>query len=52
MVKKIGGTKRVTILLVEDDPGDQELTRRALQEGVILTDLRIVTESGHFEGSR
>jgi CheY-like chemotaxis protein len=34
----------VTILLVEDDPGDQELTRRALEEDVIRTDLRIVND--------
>ncbi len=33
--------KRVVILLVEDDPGDQELTRRALQDDVLRTDLRI-----------
>jgi CheY-like chemotaxis protein len=34
--------KRVLILLAEDDPGDQELTRRALQGKVLRTDLRIV----------
>ncbi len=33
--------KRVVILLAEDDPGDQELTRRALQDDVLRTDLRI-----------
>lgn len=32
------------VLLVEDDPGDQELTRRALQDDVIKTDLRIVCD--------
>lgn len=36
------GSKRVVILLAEDDPGDQELTRRALQEDVVRSDLRIV----------
>jgi CheY-like chemotaxis protein len=30
------------ILLAEDDPGDQELTRRALDEGKIKNDLHIV----------
>jgi CheY-like chemotaxis protein len=37
-------SRRATILLVEDDPGDQELTRRALQQEVIRTDLRIVSD--------
>ena len=37
-------SKRATILLVEDDPGDQELTRRALQQDVIRTDLRVVCD--------
>jgi CheY-like chemotaxis protein len=32
------------VLLIEDDPGDQELTRRALTKGVIKTDLRIVSD--------
>lgn len=36
------GSKRVVILLAEDDPGDQELTRRALQEDVVRSDLQIV----------
>lgn len=36
------GTRRVVILLAEDDPGDQELTRRALQGDVFRSDLRIV----------
>ncbi len=34
--------RRAVILLVEDDPGDQELTRRALADGVLRTELRIV----------
>lgn len=34
--------KPVIILLAEDDPGDQELTRRALNEGKIANDLHIV----------
>jgi CheY-like chemotaxis protein len=37
-------TQSATILLVEDDPGDQELTRRALEEDVVHTDLRIVND--------
>jgi len=32
------------ILLVDDDPGDQELTRRALMEDVIKIDLRVVND--------
>jgi CheY-like chemotaxis protein len=34
--------KRVVILMAEDDPGDQELTRRALQDDILRVDLRIV----------
>jgi CheY-like chemotaxis protein len=30
------------VLLAEDDPGDQELTRRALEQDAIRVDLRIV----------
>ena len=30
------------VLLAEDDPDDQELTRRAFEEGTLKTDLRIV----------
>lgn len=39
-------TKRgvVTILLVEDDPGDQALTRRALEEGGLPIELQIVED--------
>jgi CheY-like chemotaxis protein len=36
--------KKAVILLVEDDPGDQELTRRALLEGTVPHDLRIVED--------
>ena len=32
------------VLLVEDDPGDQALTRRALDQGKIKIDLRIVND--------
>ncbi|MBC8402054.1 MAG: response regulator [Candidatus Marinimicrobia bacterium] len=32
------------ILLVEDDPGDQELTRRALEEGKVKNKLYIVND--------
>jgi CheY-like chemotaxis protein len=31
-------------LLAEDDPGDQELTRRALEEGAMRNELHIVTD--------
>jgi two-component system, chemotaxis family, response regulator Rcp1 len=37
-------SRRAVILLAEDDPGDQELTRRALQEDVLRVDLRIVSD--------
>jgi CheY-like chemotaxis protein len=32
------------LLLVEDDPGDQELTRRALDAGTVETQLQIVND--------
>lgn len=32
------------ILLVEDDPGDVELTRRALEHGKLRNDLRVVSD--------
>jgi CheY-like chemotaxis protein len=35
-------SRLAVILLVEDDPGDQELTRRALEEDIVRVDLRIV----------
>ncbi len=34
----------ITILLVEDDPGDQELTRRAFEEGKLRNRLQIVSD--------
>lgn len=34
--------KKAVILLAEDDPGDQKLTRRALEDGRIDNDLYIV----------
>jgi CheY-like chemotaxis protein len=37
-------TRNATILLVEDDPGDQELTRRALEDDIVRTNLRIVND--------
>jgi CheY-like chemotaxis protein len=37
-------TKRAIVLLAEDDPGDQELTRRALQEDVLRTTLYVVSD--------
>lgn len=39
-----GKSKPAVILLVEDDPGDQELTRRALQDGNIPHDLRVAED--------
>ena len=36
--------KPAVILLAEDDRGDQELTRRALEEGKIWNDLRVVED--------
>ncbi len=36
--------KPAVILLVEDDPGDQELTRRALRHDTLNVDLRIVND--------
>lgn len=35
--------KPAVVLLIEDDIADQELTRRALVEGVVSVDLRIVS---------
>lgn len=37
-------SKLAVILLVDDDPGDQELTRRALEDDVLRVDLRIVSD--------
>lgn len=37
-------SQRAVILLAEDDPGDQELTRRSLQGDLLRTDLRIVND--------
>lgn len=37
-------SQRAIVLLVEDDVGDQELTRRALTQGVIRVDLRIISD--------
>ncbi len=36
--------RRAVILLVEDDPGDQELTRRALKHETLNIDLRIAND--------
>ena len=36
--------RRASVLLVEDDPGDQALTRRALQKGRIKIDLTVVDD--------
>jgi CheY-like chemotaxis protein len=37
-------TRAAVILLAEDDRGDQELTRRALEEGRMRNDLRVVED--------
>lgn len=39
-----GLMRRAVILLVEDDPEDQELSRRALQDDVVRTDLHVVSD--------
>ncbi len=36
--------RRARILLIEDDPGDQELTRRALQRDGILAELVVMAD--------
>ena len=36
--------RQAIVLLADDDPGDQELTRRALQDDVVKTELRIVSD--------
>lgn len=36
--------RAAVILLVDDDPGDQELTRRALAGGELRVDLRVVSD--------
>jgi CheY-like chemotaxis protein len=36
--------RAAVILLVEDDPGDQELTKRAFKNGKIKNDLRVVND--------
>ena len=36
--------RRARILLIEDDPGDQELTRRALQRDGILAELEVLAD--------
>ena len=36
--------RKIVILLAEDDPGDQELTRRALQHDATRIELRIVED--------
>ena len=41
---RVHDTRAPVVLLVEDDPGDQELTRRALQEDMIQADLHIVSD--------
>ncbi len=43
-MKMANRNKPAVILLVEDDPGDQELTRRALLDGEVPHDLYIVED--------
>lgn len=40
----VGRNKAAVILLVEDDPGDQELTRRALLGGEVAHELHVVED--------
>ncbi len=42
MVRRI--SHPAVVLLVDDDPGDQELTRRALTGGMFRVDLRVVSD--------
>ena len=42
MGERVG--RQAVVLLVEDDPEDQELTRRALEDGVIKADLHVVSD--------
>ena len=42
MLRDAARWKKARILLVEDDPGDQEITRRALRRDGFLADLKIV----------
>jgi CheY-like chemotaxis protein len=44
MMRAASKPKPAVILLAEDDRGDQELTRRALEEGKIHNDLHIVED--------
>jgi CheY-like chemotaxis protein len=44
MMRAANKGKPAIILLAEDDRGDQELTRRALEEGKIRNELRIVED--------
>jgi len=45
MMSRSGPARRpAVILLAEDDPGDQELTRRALEEGSISSELHVVED--------
>ena len=37
-------TRNLVILLIEDDPGDQELTRRVFLDSAFNTDLRVVSD--------
>ena len=39
-----GPRRGCVVLLAEDDPGDQELTRRALVDNIVELDLRIVND--------
>jgi CheY-like chemotaxis protein len=41
---KADPARLAVILLADDDPGDQELTRRALEDDVVRVDLRIVSD--------
>ena len=44
MKRKTTRWQHACILVIEDDPGDQEITRRALQRDGFLADLQIVSD--------
>ena len=44
MAEFIENVRMATVLLAEDNPAEQNLTRRALQKGVMQCDLRVVSD--------
>lgn len=47
-MERVGG-RHMVVLLVEDDPGDEELTRRALEESTFDIDLRTCADGEEAE---